>query len=144
MRRQGTPVTPAAAQGTERGEALVALLKDHRDREYLEKEGWYRNTGKIDIEADGDKWHTPGERVKADKARNNELSAAHWHLLRFDGEQIREQMASYCLPRITELINRLGGLEEEGAFAPRLFYDLPEGPAQQLALLEGETPYELD
>lgn len=88
-------------------------------------------------------WHNPEERVKADKARNNELSAAHWHLLRFDSKQIREQMTSYCMTRVTELINRLGGLKE-ATVAPRVFYESPAGSVQQLALLEDESPYELD
>ncbi len=81
--------------------------------------------------------------MKADKRRNNELSATHWHLLRFTGEEIREQMAPYCMARTTELINRLGGLKEP-TVVPRVFYESPEGSAQQLALLEDESPYELD
>lgn len=99
--------------------------------------------GKIDIEADGDTFHNTAERVKADKERSNELSAAHWHLLRFTGEQIRERMASYCMTRMTELINRLGGLEEP-TVAPRVFYESSAGSAQQLALLDEEAPYEPD
>ncbi len=114
-----------------------------RERLYRLDFALFCRDGKIDIEADGDTWHTPEERAKADKARNNELSAVHWHLLRFDSKQIREQMAPYCMTRMTELINRLGGLEET-TVAPRVFYESPAGSAQQLALLEDEAPYELD
>lgn len=101
------------------------------------------NGGKIDVEADGDRWHSQKERIRADNARNNELSAAHWHLLRFNGDEIRERGETYCIARITELINRLGGLQEE-TVAPRVFYELPDGSAQQLPLLEDQSPYDLD
>ena len=111
------------------------------DISFLNKE--LERLGKIDIEADGDTFHNAADRVKADKERNNELSAAHWHLLRFTGEQIRERMAPYCMTRLTELVNRLGGLEET-TVAPRVFYESSAGSVQQLALLEDEAPYELD
>ncbi len=101
------------------------------------------NGGKIDIEADGDMWHSTQERIRADNARNNELATAHWHFLRFNGEEIRERAGTYCIARITELINRLGG-PQEATVVPRVFYELPDGSAQQLALFENESPYELD
>jgi very-short-patch-repair endonuclease len=114
-----------------------------RERLYRLDFALFCNGGNIDVEADGDMWHNPPERVRADKARNNELSSAHWHLLRFNGEEIRERMGPYCIARITELINRLGGLQEE-TMAPRVFHELPDGSIQQLALFENESPYELD
>ena len=101
------------------------------------------NGGKIDIEADGDTWHSLKERIRADNARSNELATAHWHFLRFNGAEIREQAGSYCMARITELINRLGGLMES-TVVPRVFTELAGGSTQQLALLEAESPYELD
>lgn len=114
-----------------------------RQRLYCLDFALFCRDGKIDIEADGDTFHNAADRVKADKERNNELSAAHWHLLRFTGEQIRERMAPYCMTRLTELVNRLGGLEET-TVAPRVFYESSAGSVQQLALLEDEAPYELD
>lgn len=114
-----------------------------RERLYRLDFALFCNDGKIDIEADGDTRHNSPERVKADKARNNELSAAHWHLLRFNGEEIRERMGPYCMTRVNELIKRLGGLQEE-TLAPRVFYELPEGPAQQLALFEDRPSYDFD
>lgn len=111
-----------------------------RDRLYRLDFALFCNSGKIDVEADGDTWHTQKDRIRADNARNNELSAAHWHLLRFNGEEIRERAETYCITRITELINRLGGLQEDTS-APRVFYELPDGPAQQLTLFENESSY---
>jgi hypothetical protein len=63
--------------------------------------------------------------------------------LRFNGQQIREEMADYCLPKIGEMINRLDGLKDE-SLVPRSFVSAPEGLAQQLSLLEEEAEYNID
>jgi hypothetical protein len=63
--------------------------------------------------------------------------------LRFNGEHIRERMADYCVPRITSMIHKLGGLREEGLVS-RIFYLTSEGVAQQLSLFEEPAVYDLD
>ena len=67
--------------------------------------------GKIDIETDGDRWHNDPARVPEDNRRNNALATAGWKVLRFNTQQIREEIAEYCVPRIAETVNQLGGLE---------------------------------
>ena len=114
-----------------------------RDRLYYLDFALFCNDGKIDIEADGDTWHAERERIRSDNDRNNDLTAARWHVLRFNGQEIREAAGTYCVSRITELIGRLGGLQEE-TILPRLFYEFPDGSAQQLTLFENGSPYELD
>ena len=54
-----------------------------------------------------------------------------------------QSIVTYCVPKIEATINRLGGLDEN-SLAPRKFYELPEGSAQQLAFFEQESDYELD
>ena len=52
-------------------------------------------------------------------------------------------MPSYCVPNISQMINRLGGLSEEGLVA-RTFCQTTEGLGQQLTLLEDGPEYDLE
>jgi len=99
--------------------------------------------GHLDIETDGDLYHHNPERATRDNERNNALASVGWHVLRFDGRQIRESVSQECLPAITNTISRLGGLDRE-SFAPRKFYNLADGSAEQLSLFEASTEYDLD
>jgi very-short-patch-repair endonuclease len=99
--------------------------------------------GKIDIETDGDTYHIQRERVQQDNRRHNHLQSAGWRVLRFNGKQIRQAMAEYCMPEITEMITTLGGLSDEG-LVPRVFYQTSEGVEQQLSLFEADINYDLD
>jgi very-short-patch-repair endonuclease len=92
--------------------------------------------GKVDVETDGDKWHADRERIPEDNRRNNALEAQGWHILRFYGRQIRESMAEYCLPKIADAVNRLGGMSGEGLVT---YHPSPEGIIQQKSLF-GEDP----
>lgn len=96
--------------------------------------------GKIDIETDGDTWHADLERIPEDNRRNNALAAQGWQVLRFNGAQIRESMAEYCVPQITETVNQLGGLTDDQD-APRVYYPTEDGVVQQLTLFDGRTAY---
>ena len=108
---------------------------------------WYKldfalfcENGKIDVETDGDTWHAARERIAEDNRRDNDMESTGWHVLRFNGHQIREEMSSYSVPKVTQMITRLGGLSEEGLVG-RSFYDTPDGMAQQLTLLEDSPEY---
>jgi very-short-patch-repair endonuclease len=68
--------------------------------------------GKLNVEADGDLWHSNPRRIAEDNRRDNALETAGWRLLRFNTTQLREQMADYCLPTIQEVVDDLGGLAE--------------------------------
>lgn len=96
--------------------------------------------GTIDVETDGDQWHAQRERIPLDNQRDNDLQSDGWHVLRFNGKQIQEQAGSYCLGNIEEMVNRLGGLTDEG-MVPRKFY--PQSNAQQLSLFEEAAVYEV-
>lgn len=99
--------------------------------------------GKLDLETDGDRWHADPARIPADNERNNALAADGWHVLRFNTAQIRETLTSYCVPAITETVNRLGGLSDDG-LAPRRFMATPEGIGTQLALFEDGADYDVE
>lgn len=98
--------------------------------------------GNLDVETDGDTWHLQPDRVGLDNCRNNDLESTGWHVLRFNTQAISEQRAEYCVPRIQETINKLGGLIEDG-FVPRKFYPKADS-AQQLSLFEGKADYIVD
>jgi len=99
--------------------------------------------GRIDVETDGDTWHADPERIPEDNRRDNDLASTGWHVLRFNGRQIRESLTDYCVPKVTKMINRLDGLSQEGLVS-RTFHDAPDGLAQQLTLFEDRADYDLD
>lgn len=88
--------------------------------------------GKIDVEANGDTWHADRDHIPLDNQRNNDLESLGWSVLRFNGKQIREKAAEYCIPKIKETINRKGGLTTEGIIPHKFDIDHPE--EQQLTL----------
>jgi len=67
--------------------------------------------GKLDIETDGDRWHHNPKGSAKDNFRNNDLSSNGWNIIRFNSQQIREKIESYCVPLIKTNINKLGGIE---------------------------------
>ena len=113
------------------------------DARYLLDFAVFCQKGQIDIETDGDSWHTQRKRIAADNLRDNTLQTHGWEVLRFNTQVIRESAAQRCLPKITKMINRLGGLADEGLVA-RKFYSSAEGTIQQLTLFEESEDYEVD
>ncbi len=91
----------------------------------------YCRDGKIDVETDGDTFHTDRQQVAQDNVRENDLKTMGWCTLRFNTQQVQEAMADYCLPTIAANINRLGGLTD-------ILQELPApgetGIIQQLSL----------
>lgn len=101
---------------------------------YLLDFALFCDQGNIDVETDGDSWHTEKEQAASDR-RDNDLESAGWHVLRFNAEEISEQADSHCLPKVVQTIDRLGGLDD-GGLAPRPApASEPLGP-QQLGLFD--------
>ena len=101
------------------------------DRNYFLDFAVYCASGKIDIETDGDEWHATPEKAALDNLRDNDLESVGWQSLRFTTYQVNEQTVEYCIPKIVETINHLGGLEEEGKYMPRkIDPDAPAGTYQ--------------
>ena len=89
----------------------------------------YCASGKLDVETDGDLWHTDPRRVPLDNLRDNDLETSGWKLLRFNTHQVKEQLSGYCVPTIVEVINSLGGVDEGQAVGRRVHPD-PGAPSQ--------------
>jgi len=75
--------------------------------------------GKIDIETDGDKWHHNPEYASKDNIRSNDLSSQGWNVIRFNSNQIGEQLQTYCIPQIKTNINNFGGIKIDETFSKR-------------------------
>lgn len=91
----------------------------------------YCDTGKIDVETDGDAWHANPEKSDQDNLRDNNLKTAGWTVLRFTTRQIMDEAQDYCLPTIAKNINRLGGYETGGLLTRRIDPCLPPGSYQK-------------
>lgn len=63
----------------------------------------------IDVECDGDTWHSNPERAREDNARNNFLEQRGWHVLRFNSGQLNQELAG-CVQGVRNTIHRCGGL----------------------------------
>lgn len=74
------------------------------------------------------------KRAVEDNLRDNALVAVGWNVLRFSTIQIREKSESYCIPKITETINKLGGVDEGGVIPRRI--ELETDGAFQLGLFD--------
>lgn len=96
----------------------------------------YCQLGRLDIETDGDTWHSNPEKAVLDNQRDNALEGAGWSLLRFNTLQLRERMPEYCVPTIVDTVNSLGGLDEGGVIPRRIELNPPNG-LQQLGLFDG-------
>lgn len=65
--------------------------------------------GRLAVECDGDHWHANTERAGLDRRRDNSLTAAGWHILRFSGREINRN-ADDCLRLVLRTVARLNGL----------------------------------
>ena len=99
--------------------------------------------GKLDVETDGDTYHLGKEQGARDNKRNNNVEALGWHVMRFNSHQIQEQRNDYCLPKIQDSLNNLGGLVEDG-LVPRKFFNKGGVTGQQLSLFGEKADYTSD
>jgi len=116
------------------------IMKEVR---YLLDFALFCNDGHIDIETDGDSWHAIPERIPLDNRRDNDIASVGWHVLRFNGKQIRESLQDECVPNILKTIDTLGGLNDENLVS-RTFYTTPNDTGEQLTLFEGKAEYQVD
>ena len=64
----------------------------------------------IDIECDGNTYHTDQKDVNRDKKRSNLLERHGWAVLRYPTEEIRKNL-QHCIQQVKETVNRYGGLQ---------------------------------
>lgn len=67
--------------------------------------------GNLDIECDGDAYHAGSDRADADSERDNTLTTAGWHVLRFSGRRIKDD-TDKCMETVRRTVRRLGGAGE--------------------------------
>lgn len=114
---------------------------DHAGQRYALDFAVFCRDGRIDIETDGDVWHSKPERIEEDNRRNNAMATLGYKVLRFNTLQVCEQMAEYCVPQIVKTVNRLGGAEEDA----RDYLVTKSGEiAEQLRLFEERGEYEAE
>ncbi|MGB9721629.1 MAG: endonuclease domain-containing protein [bacterium] len=63
----------------------------------------------IDLECDGERYHTLPEALSRDRERNNELTSFGWSVLRFSGKDIRKDIKK-CLKTIDRTAKTLNSL----------------------------------
>ncbi|TET76024.1 MAG: DUF559 domain-containing protein [Candidatus Cloacimonadota bacterium] len=79
-------------------------------RTYCLDFGLFCREGKIDVECDGEAYHSSREALNKDRMRNNELASYGWLVLRFTGTEINKD-AKACVRQIKKVINSLKGVE---------------------------------
>lgn len=65
--------------------------------------------GNIDLECDGERYHTLPDALTRDRIRNNHLTSYGWSVLRFFGREIRENIGT-CIKIVEKTISTLDGL----------------------------------
>jgi len=93
--------------------------------------------GKIDVETDGDTWHSAPERIPLDNQRDTALVSKGWYVMRFNSTQIGERPVDYCVSKVMATINRLGGLDHTTGVPVQYDPSEPLG-LQQLSLFDQE------
>jgi len=68
-------------------------------------------TGNINVQCDGDRFHTGYTEVQYDKNRNNLLASHGWSVLRFTTDNIAEEMGR-TIDIVCETINKYGGVRD--------------------------------
>ena len=101
----------------------------------------YCMDGSLDVETDGDTWHTRRDRTSQDRARDNALAIKGWSVLRFSTSDVLEMTESYCIDSIRRKINVLGGLDEGWLVGRKIPLDLPPG-SRQLTLFDDQAGYD--
>ena len=62
----------------------------------------------LDIECDGEAYHTGRDKAEEDRERDNTLTTAGWHILRFSGRRILDDTGK-CVEAVRRTVRRLGG-----------------------------------
>jgi very-short-patch-repair endonuclease len=67
----------------------------------------------LDIECDGEAYHSGRDKAEQDRERDNTLTTAGWHILRFSGRRILRD-TGHCLETVSRTVRRLGGVSGKG------------------------------
>ena len=95
--------------------------KIEAERQYLIGEGKIKycldfavfcQKGKIDVECNGDLWHSQRRLIFKDNQRNNYLASQGWKVLRFGSKEINKNL-QICLELVKETANNMGGIKRQ-------------------------------
>lgn len=89
--------------------------------------------GQLDVECDGDTYHTQRDFVVKDNLRNNYLTSQGWSVLRFGSKEINENI-SYCIETVRNTANRYGRIIVPDTIIARTFETKNPGGYYQLNL----------
>jgi len=93
----------------------------------------------LNVECDGDRWHSTRAQAKRDRRRDNLLEARGWHILRYSAEEIDARDPAIW-GRVREAVDRYGG-EVDPAGTVRKFRGRRRLQAGQLTFdLFGSSP----
>ncbi|XOF32397.1 MAG: endonuclease domain-containing protein [Candidatus Electrothrix sp. YB6] len=107
------------------------FVKIH-NRHYALDFAIYCESGKIDVETDGDFWHANPQQAAKDNVRDNDLETQGWRVLRFNTSQVKESTSEYCISTIAENINKLGGTKEGNSVKRKINVKQPVGVQLEL------------
>ncbi len=102
-------------------------------RRYLLDFAMFCREGNIDVETDGDTYHSGPRASARDNHRQNALASRGWQTLRFNTPQLEIEI-DRCIEEIAALVNHLKGFRDDGEFA-RTFVSDAGSVGQQLPLL---------
>lgn len=83
----------------------------------------------IDVECDGDRYHTDTPDVKRDKWRNNLLESQGWAVLRYTTDDINNHLED-CISQVKETVNQYGGVQD--STHPSVYRYIPDETQPQL------------
>jgi len=104
-------------------EKLYFTLQDAglpAERQYFVREGTsgymldmavFCRDSNLDIECDGETYHAGRDKAEQDRERDNTLTTAGWHILRFSGRSILSD-TDRCVQTVRRAVRRLGGARE--------------------------------
>lgn len=72
--------------------------------------GIFCKKGRVDVECDGEAFHSSKIHIARDRKRNNELTSHGWSVLRFSGSEINGD-PERCMKKIKRTIKTLNGME---------------------------------
>lgn len=96
-----------------KGEGIEAERQyyvETKEKKYVLDFALFCKNRNIDVECDGDAFHSYPEKAKMDNYRNNELEINGWSVLRFTTDDIKRKLNS-ALDVIKKTINSFEGLE---------------------------------
>jgi hypothetical protein len=83
----------------------------------------------LDIECDGDTWHTGPEKIPADIERHNLLEANRWHVMHFTTTQLMQRLDD-TVSVVREAVNSYGGIVQPDLVVRRFDSQGHLGPGQ--------------